>query len=180
MSIRRRHAQRRKSQSGFTLMEVVLAMVIFLMMSVMFAAVFPIAVRAGKLSNNYAQAAQLAQHKIDQVRAAGINKLGYSDLNAAQIIDPMATPPSGLPATYTFTAVDGLAPSGGNGGYFPPGSTGTLTISDYNAYLTSQGKVSPVPTGVMDYITINIQWSGGGVSSGSYTTSALIIKMKHS
>lgn len=156
-----------------------MAMTVFLMMSVMFAAVFPVAVRAGKMSNNYAQAAQLAQHKIDQVRAAGIGKLGYNDLSTAQIVDPMANPPAGLPATYAFTGVDGLANSGTNNGYFPLGSTGTLTVRDYNAYLTSQGASSPVPAGVMDFITVTIQWSGGGVSPGSYTASALIIKMKH-
>lgn len=171
--------RRKRTEHGFTLMEVMLAMVVFLMMSLMFAAVFPVAVRAGKLSSNYAQATQIAQHKIDQLRAAGVGKLGYSSLNAAQIVDPMASPPAGLPATYTFTTVDGLASNGTNNGYFPPGSGGTITIRDYNAYLTSLGAASPVPAGVMDYVTINIQWSGGGVSSGSYTTSALIIKMKH-
>lgn len=170
---------RRARRSGFTLIEVALSLVVFLMMTLVFAAVFPMAVRAAKFSNNYSQAAMLAQHKIDQLRAAGISKLDYADLSSQGIVDTMTTPPSSLPATYTFTTVDNIASTGTTTGYFPTGSTGTLTVRDYNAYVTGQGSACSVPAGVMDYVTVTLNWSGAGVSTGTYSLSAIIIRMPH-
>ena len=63
-------------------------MTVFMMMTLVFAAVFPVALRGAQFSNNYAQAALLAQHKIDQLRAAGFSKMDYTDLNNLGIVDP--------------------------------------------------------------------------------------------
>ena len=180
------HTTRRRRKSGrqgFTLIEVMFASIIFLMMALMFAAVVPMSVRAAKFGNNYSQAAMLAQHKIDQLRAVGIGKIDYADLSTASIIDTMATPPSPdtTPYTFTFNTVDNVVSTGANTGYFPAGSTGgTISVVDYNAYQISKGVATPsVPAGVMDFITVTIAWSGGGVSSGTYSASAVIVKMAH-
>ncbi len=61
----------RRRRRGFTLAEVVLAMTVFTMMILMFAAVFPMAVRGAQYSSNYAQGAMLAQHKMDSFARPG-------------------------------------------------------------------------------------------------------------
>ena len=172
-----RGARRGRRRRGFTLMEVTLALMIFMMMTLVFAAVFPVAVRGAQQGNNYAQAALLAQHKVDQLRAAGFTKMDYADLLSLGVIDPMTTPPTGLPYSYTFTGVDSLVSVGtGVGatqGFYPPGSTGTLSVVDYSTMNAA------VPAGQMDYVTVAINWAGAGISSGSYQVSAVIIKMVH-
>lgn len=171
---------RRVQTSGFTLIEVTMALVVLLMMTLMFAAVFPIAVRGSKMSDNYAQAAQIAQHKIDQLRAAGFSSLNYTSLNGAGIVDTTASPPASLPATYHFESSDNLVNNGSNNGYYPPGSTGTVTIQDYYTYAVSKGITSGIPpAGAVDYITVTITWTGGGVQGGTYSASAMVIQMKH-
>ena len=165
----------RKRSRGFTLMEVALALTVFILMTLMFASVFPMVARGSQFSGNYSQAAMLAEHKIDQIRSVGFLKLDYNDLNTQGIIDVMGTPPSGLPATYTFTSVDNLVTSGTTQGIFPPGSTGTITVQDYSAFNTSVG----IAAGQVDYVTVTITWPSGAVSGGSYSTSAMVIEMKH-
>lgn len=159
---------------GFTLVEVTLALIVFLMMTLVFAAVFPTALRSAKFSNNYSQAAQIAQHKIDQMRAAGISNITYTGLLNQNIIDPVTPAPTGLPFTAPFTLTDGLANNGsGNNGYFPVGSTGTITVQDYHTIN------SAIPTGQMDYVTVALNWTNGSAAPSQYQVSAIIIKMKH-
>lgn len=165
--------------AGFTLVEVSMALVVFLMMTLVFAAIFPIAVRGSKMSDNYAQAAQIAQHKLDQMRAAGFAKLNYAGLTSSGIIDTMSSPPATLPATYRFENIDSLVSDGTNGGYFPPGSSGTITVQDYATYAAAKGVVGGLPpVGAVDYVTVTITWVGGGVPSGTYSASAMIIQMR--
>jgi type II secretory pathway pseudopilin PulG len=165
----------RKQAHGFTLMEVAMALAVFIMMTVMFAAVFPMVARGSQFSGNYSQAAMLAEHKVDQIRSLGFAKLDYNGLNAQGVIDSMTTPPSGLPATYTFTGVDNLVTSGSTTGFFPPGSVGTITVQDYSAFNPSAG----IAAGQVDYVTITITWPASAVSGGTYSTSAMVIEMKH-
>ena len=168
---------KRRAQAGFTIMEVALALVIFTMMSVLFAAVFPMATRGAQYGGNYTQAAMIAQHKMDQLRSAGFARLDLSDLTNLAVVD---TPqPAGYPAaapsgmTYSFTTVDGLASSGGTQGYFPPGSQGTITICDYALLHPSSG----IAANTLDYVTVTLTWTGGGLANGSYTTSAVIANL---
>lgn len=168
---------RRIRSQGFTLIEVALALIVFLMMTLVFAAVFPMALSAAKTSDNYSQAAQIAQHKIDQMRAAGFGSLSYAGLTGASIIDSI--PPTGPTAIYHFEGVDNLVSNGANNGYFPPGSTGTITIQDYNAYATAKGVSSGLPpAGAVDYVTVTLTWTGGGVHGGTYSASAMIAQIK--
>jgi Tfp pilus assembly protein PilV len=158
---------RRRHQRAFTLAEVMLALIVFLMMTLMFAAVFPIAVRAAHYSNDYAQAALLAQHKLDQLRSAGFDKLDYADLAGLGIVDQV---PNFSGSSYTFTGVDNLD------SFFPSGSSGTIVIADYSS-LSNVG--SPPPGGNVYVATVTISWPGTGSVSGSYTSSTMIVSMVH-
>jgi len=159
--------KRRKSRrGGFTIAEIALALIVFTMMTLMFAAVFPMAVRGAQYSSNYAQATLVAQHKMDQIRSMGYKKTTMpSDLVGLNIIDS-ATPNAN--GSYNFTNADNLVSSGGVQGYFPAGSQGTVTISDYNATNSS------VPSGTIVLVKVNITWVGGGVSTGSYSLTTMI------
>ncbi len=158
---------KKRRQSGFTLVEVALALIVFAMMTILFAAVFPMAVRGAQYSNNYAQAAMVADHKMDQLRDGGygllFNPSGNTGLISQNIIDSV-----NANGSYDFTTADNLADGGTSQGYFPAGSTGTITVSDYTT--------SGVPSGTMAYVTITIAWNGGGVSAGSYSLSSMISK----
>ena len=155
--------RRRDRQGGFTLIEVALALVIFVMMALLFAAVFPVAVRGAQQSNNYDQAALLAQHKIDQLRAAGFGNLDSTDLVRLGIVDSAPTT-----SPYSFTATDDLLGGSGGNGYFPPGTTGTITIGPYGG-----------TGGSVDAVTITISWPSGATPHGSYSASTMIISMLH-
>lgn len=162
-----RRARRHCRARGFTLAEVALAMVILAMMTLMFAAVFPIAVRGAQYSSNYAQAATLAQHKLDQLRSAGYSRLftptGTNSLTSLNIINAV-----NADGSYDFTVADSLVNSGTTKGYFPPGSTGTVTVSNYTA--------NGAPSGVLAYVTVKFVWTNPGASSSSYSASTIISK----
>ncbi len=151
-------------------MEVVLALVIFTMMTLMFGAVLPIAVRGAQHSGNYSQAAALAQRKIDQLRVAGYSRLfdgsdgtAVSKLSAQNVVDAQTST-----GVFDFTTADHLTGVGGSGGYFPPGSTGTIIVADgYNG----------VPAGNAALVTVTITWTG--TVPGSYSASAIIVSMQH-
>ena len=166
----------RRRQAGFTITEVALALIIFGMMTLVFAAVFPMTIRGAQYSSNYSQAAMIAQHKMDQLRSAGFTGLDQTHLKNLSVID--TTQASGYPRsvtggkTYSFTTADNLVSSGTTQGYFPVGSQGLVTVADYAALHSGSG----VPSGTLMYVTVRVQWSGGGVSNGSYSTSAMIAK----
>jgi type II secretory pathway pseudopilin PulG len=167
---------RRKLERGFTIMEVTLALMIFAMMTILFAAVFPMTIRGAQYSSNYSQAAMVAQHKMDQLRSAGYSSLDLSHLSNLSVVD--SPQPNGYPtqavggSTYSFTTADGLVSNGVTQGFFPAGSQGTVTIADYSALHPASG----IPANTMYYVTVTVAWVGGGVSNGSYSTSAIIAK----
>ena len=129
--------------AGFTLVEMMIALFVFGMMISLFGALVPIADQGSRSGSGYAQAALLAQHKIDQVRQGGFSKLNAGQMVTMGIIDanangtPMTTAtPAGLPAgatSYSFTGVDNLVDSGANKGYFPAGAQGVLSLSPPSA-----------------------------------------------
>ena len=169
-----------RRRRGFTIAEVTLALIVFAMMTVLFAAVFPMAVRGAHYSSNYAQAAMLAQHKLDQLRSAGYKRLsvptGDNSLASLNVID--SPQPAGYPivnggvSTYSITSADGMLQSGAARGYFPDGSIGTVTIQDYATFNPSAG----VPAGTLAYVTVSIAWSGAGIAASSYKVSTIIAK----
>ena len=154
----------RSPLTGFTLIEVTIAISIFLMMALLFGAVIPAVTRSAQASSNATQAAELAAHKMDELRAAGFSRLDQNDLASSGIGAIDAPQPTGYPivsgsaTTYTFTAEDKLT------SVFPSGSTGTVTIApDANA-----------PAGKVDDVTVTITWTGGSYIGGSYTTRSKI------
>ena len=152
-------------------MEIALSLVIFTVMALMFGAVLPSAVRGAQHGNNYAQAAAIAQRKVDQLRVAGYTRLfdggggtALSNLSAQNVVDGQsgASGPDG--GTYDFTNEDNLT---GPGGFFPAGSTGTITVSNY----------TPQTAGSVAQVTVTLNWTGA--VPGNYSVSALIISMPH-
>lgn len=152
-----------RSIAGFTMVEVMLAMMVFTIMILIFAAVFPFALRTSAFSNNYSQAALIAQHKIDQLQNAGYARMDFTDLSGLGIIDSSTTS-----SPYTFTTVDNLIGGTGKTGFFPAGSTGTVTIVDYHTLN------SGIPAGKMDYVTVTITWTSYTGSNGSYKASIIL------
>ena len=166
-----RRRRRGSTQQGFTLMEVTLSLIIFTLMTLLFGAVLPIAVRGAKHGTDYSQAAALAQRKIDQLRVAGYSRLfdgssgtALSNLSAENVVDAQNGSSGASGGAYDFTTVDHLT---GAGGFFPPGSTGTITVAPYTAQ--TAGSVAQV--------TVTVTWTGN--VPGSYTVSALIVSMLH-
>ena len=172
--MRQRNSPSRQRKAGFTLMEVTLALIVFAMMTVLFAAVFPMTMRGAQYGGNYTQAAMIAQHKMDQIRSAGFGSLDQGHLSNLSIID--SPQPAGFPVvagggtTYSFTSAENLVSSGTTQGYFAPGSQGTITVVDYAALHPSSG----VPAGSLALVNVSVSWTGGATHDGSYQTSALL------
>jgi len=191
--ISRRPFGPKNRKAGFTLIEVIFALTIFLAMLVVFGAVFPIAITSSKFSNNYSQAAELCAHKLDQLRdqswsytsstfvpTAGSNNVStvlttnnsIADPGSC-VVDPNTSDPnhsSGIQCSFVDT--DNIANNGTNIGYFPTGTTATITIDpDSVATVPNQPPAYSVYTA-----TVKIAWTGGGVSSGSYSCTAKLVE----
>jgi len=179
---RRRAAPRR---AGFTLVEMMIAVFVFWMMIALFGAMLPIAGQGGRSSGSYAQAALLAQHKIDQVRQGGFNKLNGAQMANMGVVDAdangapvTAAVPPGLPArtvSYSFTTVDNLVDNGAGKGYFAAGAQGTLSLSPA---LTVQGGSAPTPAQALQ-VTVTLTWqksvnAGGAANGSSYSTHTVL------
>ena len=168
---------------GFSLLEVMVALMVFMMMTLMFGAVFPTTIRSTQYSSNYAQASLLAQHKIDQLRSAGYGNLAHANLIKLGVIDPSNPQPAATgPYSYTFTAVDHLVDSGTTPGFFPAGSTGTITIvKDPNAPLDPFAPVNPAftPGSSIVRATVAIRWPSKGGKISSYSATTVLIQMSH-
>jgi len=94
-----------KNSSGFTLMEVIMSLFVLGAITLMFATTAPSASKMAYMNGQYAQAASLCQHKIDQMRAVGFGRLTYAELHDAGIIDDSpSTPPS-----YSFALADSVS-----------------------------------------------------------------------
>ncbi|MDH7603165.1 MAG: type II secretion system protein [Armatimonadota bacterium] len=91
------------SRKGFTLVEVLLSLGVFVVLTLIFSASVPLAHRTAKLNGQYSQAISLCQHKIDQLRAIGYGRINYTELSDAQVIDES---PSYSP--FSFTEVDSV------------------------------------------------------------------------
>jgi type II secretory pathway pseudopilin PulG len=145
---------RRRSARGFTLAEVGLATAILLLMGLLFGTAVPSILHTPQFSNNYTQAGELAQHKIDEMRGAGYNTL----IQASQIQSMGIIDSENANGTYDFTTADNL------GNFFPAGSTGTITLAaDPNT-----------PANTLLDATVTIVWTRGITPGGTYTTRSVI------
>lgn len=116
----------RRGRRGLTLIEVMVALFIFALLTILFASSLVVGKSAATINGQYAQAISLAQHKIDQLRAVGYGRLTYTELDDAGIID--ATPTT---APYSFAVVDNVVSSDAATPLI--GATATLNITDYDA-----------------------------------------------
>jgi prepilin-type N-terminal cleavage/methylation domain-containing protein len=155
----RRPADRQRwARSGYSLIEVIVAMTLFSLATLVFAALFPAAAKTSKMNNLYAQAVSLAQHKVDQMRAVGYGRLDYTDLLAAGIID--ATPNA---SPFRFDQ-QSAADSTDDLSNFFPSDTSSITIADEATDLKR--------------VTVTLNWNGFNEKSqsGSVTLVALIAR----
>lgn len=170
----RRFTVRQAARAGFTLIETAIAMSIFTLLVLACATAFPAALRAGRAGSNYAQAALIAQHKIDQCRQQGYGaiytgaaaspklvSLGMVDAGSA-IVNPAGYPAGSV--SYAFTGTDGL-----NAGNFPPGTTGIVVIGPPNS------GTAWTPSGSIVQVTVVIAWPTSTQNAGTFTAHTLIV-----
>ncbi len=111
----------RAHNRGFTLIEVMISLGVFVALTLIFAACVPVARKTAKANGQYSQAISLCQHKIDQLRAVGYGRVNYDELSDAGIIDDS---PSAQP--FSFNTVDDVAE-------YLPQPTSTLAVEDFGA-----------------------------------------------
>lgn len=136
-----------RKKSGYTLIEVIVALGLVATGSLAFGAMVPMAAKSARMNANYQQAVSLIQHKIDQCRAVGWGRLTYTELQAAGIID--ATPTT---SPYRFSTVDTLT-------NIYPSATGTLQVADLSSTVRQ--------------VTVTITWSGSPVRQGNGSLTAV-------
>jgi Tfp pilus assembly protein PilV len=169
------------SASGFTIIEVTLALFIFLMMTLMFAAVVPTAARNAQYANTYAYAASICQRKLDQLTEAGWDKLDQADLQNLGIIDNTPATTDGAAVIFTFTNnttssnannpdnLDQLFSGGTNSSTRP---VGTIRIEPW-----ATTTIAGTPTPVLSKVTVTISWRDGRGVPQSFSIITLMTKM---
>lgn len=163
---------------AFTLIEVLFALFIFLVMVLMFASVTVATARSSRFGNSYAQAASLAQHKIDQIETEGFDTIvsNPTKLAADGVTDGPGMSTGNLPnknssLTVAFTDVDHLssffyAAKDAAGMALPDSASGTIVFTPYPAGQSSAAR--------MLQATITISWRDQSHARSTYTTQALI------
>lgn len=142
--------KRKPRRRGFNLIEVMLAVFLLGMATIVFAGLYPPAARASHKTANYSQAISAVQHKVDELRSVGYGRLDYTNLQSAGIIDSgNGTQP------FHFETTDSLAT-------LLPGAVGTITTASAGTNLTQ--------------VTVTVTWSGapGKAMDGSLSVSVLI------
>ncbi len=136
----------RRRHSGFTLLEVAIAIFVLAATATIFAAYLPAALKTGKMVGNHQQASSLVQHKVDQLRGVGYGRLTYVELRDAGIIDS-----SPITSPYSFVTADGLDPMFVN-------VVGTVKVEDFTADIRK--------------VTVTLTWTGSAAHQGDGTMSA--------
>ncbi|MBC8102736.1 MAG: prepilin-type N-terminal cleavage/methylation domain-containing protein [Cytophagales bacterium] len=172
---------------GFTLIEVLFAVFIFLIMAMMFFSVATAATRASRFGNSYNQAMSLAQHKIDQMQSQGFSKAkNPTGLYGTVLDDPGAVYPQGkspapvfdgtLPAplskfTGYFTCVDKLdqyfvTSKDGAGNFTAKSAEGKVEIEPYI------GDGAAAATNLK--VIVTIRWQDAQYAPSEYRTEAVL------
>jgi len=142
---------------GSTLVEVLMALVVFAVLTTMFGSSVIVAKSSSQINGQYSQAVSLCQHKVDQLRAVGFGRLNYTELNDAGIIDDAPTS-----SPFSFLVVDGVSE-------YLASPTATVTIASHAT--ESRVKVA----------TVTVSWRAGprrAGNSSSYTVRAYIANVE--
>jgi prepilin-type N-terminal cleavage/methylation domain-containing protein len=143
---------RKRSNAGFTLLEVAIAIFVLAATATIFVGYLPTAMKTGKMVGNHQQASSLVQHKVDQLRGVGYGRLTYVELRDAGIIDEAPTT-----SPYNFKQVDGL-PS------FFVNPVATVKVEDYTADIRK--------------VTVTLTWTGSAAHQGDGTMQAMALIAK--
>jgi prepilin-type N-terminal cleavage/methylation domain-containing protein len=142
-----------KNRSGMSLVEVMIAVMLFSFAITVFASLFPMSMRMRAKSEAVSQATAFAQQKIEQIRTLPYTSLTYSALRGANVID--ASPTS---QPYAFTSVDNLASK-----LTTP--TGTVTVTDAG---------SGAFTADLKRVDVTVTWGGIAGQNNTVTVSTLL------
>ena len=180
----------RRQRSGFTFVEVMLAMMVLTAILVIVGATLPVMARSVRYATDFNQAQSLVMHKIAQLQEAGYDKIEGSDLNqnSLDIVDGTGTAPlnnanGDQSATLEFTVVDNLwrfFPGGAssNGTQNTTSATrprGYIFIEPFTPSAVVNGSTT---TYNLIRITVTVQWWGWGSRNQMhyYSASTLISK----
>ena len=177
-----------RTGAGFTLIEVMFALMVFMAMVVMVAAVIPITARAVRYSTDYNQAQILVMKKIAQIQEAGYTNMTGPLLgqNGLDIVDGTPSTPAtnaqgDQTASFEFTTTDNVWR------FFPGGATSSGT-QDTTSTQRPRGYIfiapfttsaisgtSPTAYGTIR-VTVVVQWWGWGSRSRmqSYSATTLV------
>jgi prepilin-type N-terminal cleavage/methylation domain-containing protein len=185
LSARKKHSNAKRR--GFTLLEITIALVIFAIMILMFAATIPIATRSAKYGNTYAVASSLALHKINQLEGLGYTQMDGPLLEVKQVIDSGWTGntpnPNGMETiTAEFTDADKLWK------FFPGGETTTGTrntgagapkgIIKLEPLAESKKMVGGTEIATIIRASITIEWEVARKPTSRFTVTRLIPQNK--
>lgn len=131
----------KRKSSGFTIIEVAVALFIVLGGALIFSVLMTMAVKSGKMVGNHQQAVSIVQHKVDQLRAVGFGRLTHIELSDAGIIDAVPNE-----APYTFTKIDQLE-------QFFPNPVGTIQVQDIGINVRQ--------------VTVTLVWTGSASRQGN-------------
>ena len=104
----------RRYREGFTLMEVMLALMVFTIMALLTAAVIPMSARSVRYGNDYVQASTLVSHKVNQLQEAGYGNMNRNLANT----------------TYKVVDSNGSLPTVGNNATGTKSGSATFTTRD--------------------------------------------------
>jgi hypothetical protein len=174
-------------RAAFTSLEVVIALFILALMTLMFVATLPIATYGARYGNSYATAASLVNHKINQLEEVGYYAMDGTQLLSKGIVDsstpmPTANPNGMTTATLEFTDVDKLwkffAQGQTTGGARHTGTdapTGTIAIAPYTPSVVT---VSGTNIAKVIQATVTVAWTPSGRPRSEYSVTTLIPRKK--
>lgn len=121
---------------GVGLIDVMITLSLLAIAGVVFVSTFPAGFSALRQTEETKKAVELAQKKLEQVKALGYESLSYTNLRAANAIDEDQTT-----SPYKFTSVDNLVSA-------LPASQGRLEITNYASGIKK--------------ISVTVNWVSGG------------------
>jgi type II secretory pathway pseudopilin PulG len=167
----------KRSKKAFTMLEVVLSVVFFTMMTLLIAATLPMATRSSRQSSDTVQASSLLLHKIDQLQGATYARLNATELVNLRIVDDAGTLPAANPegtesGGAAFTNADNLR------AFFPDYAAQPEGRVELAPYLPSQKVVAGVPTYPVVQATVTMTWKDARSQTRSVSMRALLPKAK--